>query len=129
MKGFVDEIKAQVPGATFINDQTNGLNTSYDPATTYDKAKAFITANPTVQFIQNVDIGAEHIDKAITDLSKVGSIYTIGWNVSLAQLDAIDKGNPGCGSRPAMGGAGSVRRHGLRELLRDGHRPPQHARP
>lgn len=92
MKGFVDEIKAQVPGATFLNDQTNGLNTSYDPATTYDKAKAFITANPTVQFIENVDIGAEHIDKAITDLGKVGQVFTIGWNVSYGQLDAIDAG-------------------------------------
>jgi len=45
-----------------------------------------------VQFIQNVDIGAEHADRAIGSLNKIGQVYTIGWNVSKGQLDGIEKG-------------------------------------
>jgi len=62
MKGFVDTIKAALPEATFVNDQTNGLNTTYDPAGTYDAYKAFLLGNPEVQFIENVDIGAEYAE-------------------------------------------------------------------
>jgi ribose transport system substrate-binding protein len=92
MKSFVDTIKAAIPDAKFINDASTGLTTSYDPAKTYDTYKAFIQGNPDLQFIENVDIGAEHADKAITDAGLAGKIFTIGWNVSLAQLDAIDAG-------------------------------------
>jgi ABC-type sugar transport system substrate-binding protein len=92
MSSFVDTIKAAIPDAKFINDASNGLTTSYDPAQTYDAYKAFIQGNPDLQFIENVDIGAEHADKAITDAGLAGKIFTIGWNVSLAQLDAIDAG-------------------------------------
>ena len=92
MKGFVDEIKAKVPDATFLNTEANGLQTSYDPAGTYDAYKAFIQGNPTVQFIENVDIGAEHADRAIKDAGLTGKIWTLGWNVSIGQLDAVEAG-------------------------------------
>ena len=92
MKGFVDTIKAAIPDAKFVNEASTGLTTSYDPAKTYDAYKAFIQGNPDVQFIENVDIGAEHADKAITDAGLAGKIFTIGWNVSIGQLDAIDAG-------------------------------------
>jgi len=92
MKGFVDEIKAKVPDATFLNTEANGLQTSYDPAGTYDAYKAFIQGNPTVQFIENVDIGAEHADRAIKDAGLTGKVFTIGWNVSVGQLDAVKEG-------------------------------------
>jgi len=92
MKSFVQTIKKAIPGATFINTEKNGLNTSYDPGKTYDAYKNFISAHPDVQFIENVDIGAEYADKAIKDLGKTGKIFTIGWNVSKGQLDAIDAG-------------------------------------
>jgi ABC-type sugar transport system substrate-binding protein len=92
MKGFVDTMKAAVPDAKFLNDQTNGLQTSYDPAATYDAYKAFIQGNPEVQFIENVDIGAEHADRAIKDAGLTGKIFTIGWNVSIGQLDAVKEG-------------------------------------
>jgi ABC-type sugar transport system substrate-binding protein len=92
MGSFVDTIKAAIPDAKFINDASTGLTTSYDPAQTYDAYKAFIQGNPDLQFIENVDIGAEHADKAITDAGLAGKIFTIGWNVSLGQLDAIDAG-------------------------------------
>jgi ribose transport system substrate-binding protein len=92
MKGFVDTIKAAIPDATFANDETNGLNTTYDPAGTYDAYKAFLQGHPDVQFIENVDIGAEHADRAIKDSDMTGKVHTIGWNVSLGQLDAVKEG-------------------------------------
>ena len=49
-------------------------------------------AHPDLQFIENVDFGAEHADKAITDLNRVGKVFTIGWNVSKGQLAGIEAG-------------------------------------
>jgi ribose transport system substrate-binding protein len=92
MKYFRLTIQKAIPGAKFLNTEKNAINTSYDPGKTYDAYKAFIQAHPDVQVIENVDIGAEHADKAIEDLGKTGQIFTVGWNVSTAQLDAIDKG-------------------------------------
>ncbi|MFI0842858.1 sugar ABC transporter substrate-binding protein [Mesorhizobium sp. IMUNJ 23232] len=92
MKGFEEGIKAAIPDAAFVTAAANGLNTSYEPGKTYDVYKAFLLANPNVQFIQNVDIGAEHADRAIVDLGLEGKVFTIGWNSSKGQLDAIEKG-------------------------------------
>ncbi len=92
MKGFHDTIMAAIPDAKFVTTEANGLNTSYEPGQTYDTYRSFLTANPNVQFIQNVDIGAEHADRAIDSLGLTGKVYTIGWNSSLGQLDAIQKG-------------------------------------
>ena len=60
MKSFDETIKAAIPDATFVTGAANGLNTSYEPGQTYDVYRSFLTANPNVQFIENVDIGAEH---------------------------------------------------------------------
>lgn len=109
MKGFVDTIKAAIPDATFLNDETNGLATSYDPAATYDAYKAFIVGNPSVQFIENVDVGAEYADRAIKDSDLTGKVFTIGWNVSDGQLDAVEEGtqvaalDQGWGDQAAFG--------------------------
>ena len=92
MKGFQDAIMAAIPDATFVTTAENGLNTSYEPGRTFDTYRSFLIANPSVQFIQNVDIGAEHANRAIDSLGLVGSIYTIGWNSSKAQLDGIESG-------------------------------------
>lgn len=92
MKGFHETIMKAIPDAKFVNTETNGLNTSYDPGKSYDAFKAFFSAHPDVQFMENVDIGAEHADKAITDLNLVGKVWTIGWNVSKGQLNAIEAG-------------------------------------
>ncbi len=92
MKGFEDGIKAAIPDAKFVTTAANGLNTSYEPAKTFDVYRSFLTANPDVQFIQNVDIGAEHADRAIESLGLTGKVFTIGWNSSKGQLDAIEKG-------------------------------------
>ena len=92
MQGFIDGITAGVPGAKFLNSASAALTTTYDPAGTYDAYKAFITGNPGIQFIENVDIGAEHADRAIKDANLTGKAFTIGWNVSLGQLDAVKEG-------------------------------------
>ncbi len=92
MQGFIDGITELVPDARFVNDAASGLNTSYDPATTYDSYKAFLVGNPDVQFIENVDVGAEHAFRAIQDSGLDGKVHTIGWNVSKGQLDAVEQG-------------------------------------
>ncbi|HKZ92119.1 MAG TPA: hypothetical protein VJZ50_08260, partial [Candidatus Limnocylindrales bacterium] len=35
---------------------------------------------------------AEYADRAIADLDLTGKVHTIGWNVSEAQLDAVEEG-------------------------------------
>jgi len=92
MKGFHDTIAAAIPDAEFVTTEANGLNVSYDPGQTYDAYRTFLSANPSVQFIENVDIGAEHANRAIESLNKAGQVFTIGWNVSKGQLDGIEKG-------------------------------------
>jgi ABC-type sugar transport system substrate-binding protein len=92
MKGFEEGIKAAIPDAQFVTAATNGLNTSYEPGKAYDVYRSFLTANPNVQFIQNVDIGAEHADRAIKSLGMQGKVFTIGWNSSKGQLAAIEEG-------------------------------------
>jgi ABC-type sugar transport system substrate-binding protein len=92
MKGFREAVMKAIPDAKFVTTEANGLNVSYDPGQTYDTYRTFLSANPDVQFIENVDIGAEHADRAITSLNKTGQVFTIGWNVSKGQLDGIEKG-------------------------------------
>jgi ribose transport system substrate-binding protein len=92
MQGFIDGIKEAIPDATFINDATSALVTTYDPAGTYDAYKAFIQGNPEVQVIENVDIGGEHAARAIADSGNTGKMFSLGWNVSIGQLDAIEAG-------------------------------------
>jgi ABC-type sugar transport system substrate-binding protein len=92
MKGFREAIEAAIPDAKFVNTEEDALITSYDPGKTYDAYRTFLSAHSDVQFIENVDIGAEHADRAIVSLNRVGKVFTIGWNVSKGQLDAIEKG-------------------------------------
>ena len=92
MQGFREAIQAAIPDAKFVNTEKDPLITSYDPGKTFDVYRTFLSAHPDLQFIENVDIGAEHADRAITTLNRVGRVFTIGWNVSKGQLDAIEKG-------------------------------------
>lgn len=92
MKGFEEGIKAEISDAEFLNSADNPLNVGYDPARTYDAYKALLIGNPDLDFILNVDIGAEHADRAIADVGRAGEVFTAGWNVSEAQLDAIEEG-------------------------------------
>ncbi len=92
MQGFIDGITEAIPDAEFINTPRRRSVTTYDPAGTYDAYKAFIQGNPEVQVIENVDIGGEHAARAIADSGNTGKIFSLGWNVSIGQLDAVEAG-------------------------------------
>jgi ribose transport system substrate-binding protein len=92
MQSFRETIQAALPDATFINTEENALATTFEEGPTYDAYMALIAGNPELDFIQNVDIGAEHAARAIRDSDKAGEMWTLGWNVSYGQLDAIDEG-------------------------------------
>lgn len=92
MKSFRETIQKALPNAKFINTETNALATTFEPGKAYDAFKAFIEGHPDVDFIENVDISAEHAARAIKDAGKAGKINVIGWNVSTGQLDAIEEG-------------------------------------
>lgn len=92
MSGFIDGITEGVPDAEFVNGPSDAVVTTYDPAGTYDAYKAFLTGNPDVQFIENVDIGAEHANRAIQDAGRDGEVFTIGWNLSEGQFKGIEDG-------------------------------------
>jgi ABC-type sugar transport system substrate-binding protein len=92
MQGFIEGITAAIPGAKFVNTAATALVTTYDPAGTYDAYKAFIQGNPDVQVIENVDIGGEYAARAIADSGNKGKIFSLGWNVSIGQLDAVEAG-------------------------------------
>ncbi len=92
MQGFIDGITEAIPDAKFLNNASSALVTTYDPAGTYDAYKAFIQGNPEVQVIENVDIGGEHAARAIADSGNTGKIFSLGWNVSIGQLDAVEAG-------------------------------------
>lgn len=92
MKGFREGIQKAIPEAKFVTTEANAINTTYDPGKTFDAYKAFLSAHPDVQFVANVDIGAEYADRAIEQMNRAGKVFTIGWNVSKGQLDAIEAG-------------------------------------
>jgi ribose transport system substrate-binding protein len=92
MKSFRETIQAAIPDARFVNDENNALNVTFNPTDSYAAYSALITNNPDLQFIENVDVTAEHAGRAIIDAGKEGEIFTLGWNVSQGQLDMIDRG-------------------------------------
>lgn len=92
MQSFRETIQEAIPDAVFINTEENALATTFEEAPTYDAYMALIAGNPELDFIQNVDIGAEHAARAIRDSEKAGEVWTLGWNVSYGQLSAIDEG-------------------------------------
>ncbi len=95
MRGFQERILEVMPDATFITTYDDALQVGggvYDPAVTYDDYRALLAGNPELDFIENVDIGAEHANRAIIDSGREGEVFTLGWNVSYGQLDGIESG-------------------------------------
>jgi hypothetical protein len=90
MKGFREGILEAIPDATFINTETDALNVTYDPAQTLDAYKAFLSgAGKDVDVIENVDIGAGYAARAIDEAGKKGEKFSVGWNVTPEQAEAI----------------------------------------
>ena len=93
MSGFVAGIMEAIPDATFINTEKDALNTTYDPAKTLDAYKAFLSgAGKDVDVIENVDIGAGFAGRAIEEAGRKGETFSIGWNVTPEQAEAIRAG-------------------------------------
>jgi ribose transport system substrate-binding protein len=92
MQSFQDTIKAAIPDAEFVADAANGLNTTFEPPKAYDAYKAFLVGHPDVQVLLSADQGAGSAAKAIADSGLTGKAWSIGWNPSDDQLDAIDNG-------------------------------------
>jgi len=92
-KGFRLAIMKAIPSATFVTTESNMLNTTYTPGTTYDTYKAFFAgAGKSVQVIENVDIGAGIAGKVISDLGMTGKAFSVGWNDTPDQIAAIKGG-------------------------------------
>jgi ribose transport system substrate-binding protein len=92
-EGFRIGIQKAIPGAKFINTEKTMLNTTYDPAKTYDTYKAFLGgAGKNVDVIENVDIGAGIAARAIVDAGRKGKAFSTGWNVTPDQVDALKTG-------------------------------------
>jgi ABC-type sugar transport system substrate-binding protein len=90
MKGFREGIMEAIPDAKFINTETDALNVTYDPAQTLDAYKAFLSgAGKDVDVIENVDIGAGYAARAIEEAGQKGKIFSVGWNVTPEQVEAI----------------------------------------
>ena len=95
MTGFYDRILELLPDAEFLTTPENGIQVGgggYDPGISYDDYSAILVGNPDLDFIENVDIGAEHANRAILDGGREGEVFTIGWNVSYGQLDGVEQG-------------------------------------
>ena len=95
MTGFYDRILELLPDAEFLTTPDNGIQVGgggYDPGISYDDYRAILVGNPELDFIENVDIGAEHANRAIIDGGREGEVFTIGWNVSYGQLDGVERG-------------------------------------
>ena len=95
MTGFYDRILELLPDADFLTTPDEGIQVGgggYDPGISYDDYRAILVGNPDLDFIENVDIGAEHANRAIIDSGQEGEVFTIGWNVSYGQLDGVERG-------------------------------------
>ena len=95
MTGFYDKVLELLPDANFLTTPDEGIQVGgggYDPGISYDDYRAILTGNPDLDFIENVDIGAEHANRAIIDGGREGEVFTIGWNVSYGQLDGVERG-------------------------------------
>ena len=92
-KGFRLAIMKAIPNAKFVTTETNMLNTTYTPGTTYDTYKAFFSgAGKSVQVIENVDIGGGIAAKVIAADGLAGKAFSIGWNDTPDQVAAIKAG-------------------------------------
>jgi ribose transport system substrate-binding protein len=93
MKGFRLGIQKAIPGAKFITTEQSALGVTYDPAKTYDAYKAFLTGDgKNVDVIENVDIGAGYAARAIKAAGRAGKAFSVGWNVTPEQVDALKQG-------------------------------------
>jgi ABC-type sugar transport system substrate-binding protein len=92
-QGFMDRIKQAIPDAKFVTTPSSLLNVSYDAAKSLDAYRAFYRGKgKDVQVLLNVDITAGYAAQAIDAMGRAGKSFTLGWNVTPEQIDAIKNG-------------------------------------
>lgn len=92
MKAFYSELRRLVPSIKFQNTPSDALDTTFDPAATYSKVKAFLQGNSGVQLLYQTDIAGGTVDKVVNDLGLKGKTFVIGHNVDLSNLAGIKDG-------------------------------------
>ncbi len=94
MEGFMAGYKSVIPDAKFFNDVKTGLPTGKNFTTqeVLNSVTPFLTAHPEVTLFFHTDQGVEGVGNVIRNLKLSGKVFTSGFNVSGAILDAIDEG-------------------------------------
>lgn len=92
MKAFYAELQRLVPSIKFANTPSSALDTTFDPAATYSKVKAFLQGNSDIQLVYQTDIAGGTVDKVVNDLGLKGKTFVIGHNVDLSNLAGIKDG-------------------------------------
>ena len=108
MKGFEDIDQGGDPGREIRDHRGERPQHPMSPARPMTPT-VVPTANPSVQFIENVDIGAEHADRAIKSWARGQGVHG-RLELIKGQSKAIERGNPGRRIRSALAGSGGVRR-------------------
>ena len=65
MKGFREAIQEAIPDATFVDDRDRRPQHHLRPGQDLRRLQGVPVGRPEVEFIENVDIGADYADKAI----------------------------------------------------------------
>lgn len=94
MKGFEERIKEKIPDAQFVTTADSPLSVTYDAAKSLDAYRTFLRSKgKDVDVIVSVDIGAGYAARAIAELGRTGKTFSLGWNVTPEQTDAIRQGS------------------------------------
>jgi ABC-type sugar transport system substrate-binding protein len=93
MKGYQERITEEIPDAEFVTTWDNPLAVTYDAAKSLDAYRAFLRGKGSdVDVVENVDIGAGYAAQAIEELGREGETFSLGWNITPEQIEAIQKG-------------------------------------
>ena len=94
MQGFMAGYKSVFPDAKFFNDVKSGIPTGKNFTTqeVLNSVTPFLTAHPEVTLFFHTDQGVEGVGDVIRNLKLNGKVFTSGFNVSGAILDAISDG-------------------------------------
>ncbi|SHO67685.1 ribose transport system substrate-binding protein [Pseudoxanthobacter soli DSM 19599] len=94
MEGFMAGYKSVFPDAKFFNDAKSGIPTGKNFTTqeVLNSVTPFLTAHPDVTLFFHTDQGVEGVGNVIRNLKLNGKVFTSGFNVSGAILDAIADG-------------------------------------
>ncbi|HEY4276792.1 MAG TPA: substrate-binding domain-containing protein [Conexibacter sp.] len=92
-EGFQRAILEAIPDARFVTTPRSLLNVSYDAARSLDAYKAFFAGKgKDVQVLLNVDITAGYAAQALDQAGLKGRAFSVGWNVTPEQIQAIRDG-------------------------------------